>query len=243
MNARSRALRGLYTLTLATATLWAQPGLALNPAHECAYCHDVHTAAGFTLLAAEEVEVLCLTCHSAGGHPDAPVVDVHTNAALTGGYAEFRATCLRCHNPHSNQANWLGLHTHPDGTLWEGINLKLVGFAGADYLATIATLEWDPTTGTYVDGSRHVVFEQLGASTAADPDSLKIHSFADGDMDANGVKDGPCEVCHSQTRFHCNGDPDTTGECLIDHRLGNTCTVCHEHAANFMPPNTAGGRP
>jgi predicted CXXCH cytochrome family protein len=232
------ARRNVAPILLAAAALWAPAGFALNPAHECDYCHGVHSAEGVPLLGEEAVEILCLTCHSPGGHPDAPAVDVHTN--VSGGYAEFRATCMRCHDPHSNQENWLGLHTHPDGTEWDGINLKLVGRDGADYLAMIATLEWDSAAGIYLDGSRYVVFEQLGTSTQSD--ALKIHSFADGDMDGNGVKDGPCEVCHSQTDFHCNEDADNTGACSTRHHLGETCTNCHDHAGNFMPPNTTGRR-
>jgi predicted CXXCH cytochrome family protein len=206
--------------------------MALNPAHECAYCHDVHGAVGVALLAESEVEVLCLSCHTPGGHPDAPAADVHTNADVDSDYAPFRATCLRCHNPHADPDNWLGEHEHPDGSVWPGVNIKLVGVPDADGLAVIETLEWD---GAYVDGRRYVVFEQLGSKTGTDAE--KIHSFSDEDLDANGVKDGPCEVCHSQTDYHCNGDADNTGLCGELHHTGEPCTQCHGHDASFMPPS------
>ena len=72
---------------------WPLAGLGLSPAHECSYCHEVHSAVGFTLLAEQEVEVLCLTCHIAGALDSAPDADVHTNRTVSN-YADFRATCL-----------------------------------------------------------------------------------------------------------------------------------------------------
>jgi predicted CXXCH cytochrome family protein len=48
-------------------------------------------------------------------------------------------------------------------------------------------------------------------------------SFADGD----GIYDGVCEVCHTQTRFHRN---DGSGEA---HFAGADCMECHPHADEF----------
>lgn len=220
--------------------VWPGIGFCLNPSHDCTYCHSLHTADGVPILGAEEIEVLCLTCHVPGGHPDAPPADVHTNIGKTSNYSEFRATCMRCHNPHSNEENWLLVHTHTDGSEWEGINIKLVGRSGLEGFAAIETLEWDASAGNYADGVRYVTFEQLG--TKLGPDSLKMHSFSDEDMDGNGVKDGPCEVCHNQTKHHCNGDDANIGTCDTDHNTGDTCTRCHSHEGNFLPPSS-GGKP
>lgn len=215
----------------------ASEAIALSTAHECWYCHDVHGAEGVPILSESEAEVLCLTCHSPGGYPGAPVADVHTNIGTASNYADFRATCLRCHNPHDNMENWLGSHLHPDGTIWEGINIKLVGIPGLEGYASIATIEWNPVTQGYQDGERYVVFEQLG-TVQTGTDALKIHSFSDEDLDGNGIKDGPCEVCHAQTKYHCNGDPTNIGLCGSLHHTGEVCTQCHDHAANFLPPGS-----
>ncbi|MFQ5791709.1 MAG: hypothetical protein ACE5JI_14650, partial [Acidobacteriota bacterium] len=60
-------------------------------------------------------------------------------------------------------------------------------------------------------------------------------SFSDEDQDGNGVKDGACETCHTQTKHHCNGDATNTGQCGVTHNTGKTCTDCHAHVDNFIP--------
>ena len=233
----------LFSLLALSLGSWPLTGFALSPAHECNYCHDVHSADGVTILAEQEVEVLCLSCHIAGALDAAPDADVHTNKTGSA-YADFRATCLECHNPHDNQENWIGEHEHivNDPEVW-GINIKLVGSAGADGFAVIQSIEWDSTLGEYLDGIRYVVFEQLGDDT--DP-VLQIHSFSDENMDGllapdGEAKDGPCEVCHNQTKYHCNGDDSNIGACGTEHNTGRTCTQCHDHAANFLPQSGSGG--
>ncbi|MFC1718176.1 hypothetical protein ACFL6S_31260 [Candidatus Poribacteria bacterium] len=53
--------------------------------------------------------------------------------------------------------------------------------------------------------------------------SSGIHSFADGD----GIYDGICEVCHTETKYHRN---DPSGD--HSHNVGSNCTVadCHMHS-------------
>jgi len=237
----------IWLFSLLTLCLggWPPAGLGLSPAHECSYCHDVHSAAGIPMLAEQEVEVLCLTCHIAGALDTAPDADVHTNRTGSN-YADFRATCLDCHNPHDNVENWIGEHVHDidDPTVW-GINIKLVGSAGADDFAVIQSIEWNATLADYLDGIRYVVFEQLGDDI--DP-ALQIHSFSDENMDGllapdGEAKDGPCEVCHNQTKYHCNGDDSNIGACGTEHNTGRNCTLCHDHAVNFLPQSGGGGRP
>ena len=246
MSGNSSVTRGpAWFVTLLSLGLggWPLTAFGLNPVHQCVYCHNLHSAEGIPILGEEEAEVLCLTCHIPGGLAEAPDADVHTNRDQSD-YADFRATCLNCHNPHDNVENWIGEHTHDgDPTLWDGINIKLVGSAGADGSAVIKSIEWDGTTQTYLeDGLRYVVFEQLGDRT---DETLQIHSFSDENMDGELApdgepKDGPCEVCHSQTKYHCNGDESNIGLCGTEHNTGDTCTRCHDHDANFLPP---GGNP
>ena len=240
MSGRTPLSRGpawLFSLLTLCIGGWPLAGFGLSAAHECTYCHDLHGAEGVPILAEQEVEVLCLTCHIAGALESAPDADVHRNREVSE-YADFRATCLHCHNPHDNLENWIGDHDHVvnDPTDW-GINIKLVGNAGSDGSAVIQSIEWDEPMGSYLDGIRYVVFEQVGDNTDA---SLQIHSFSDENMDELQApdgkdKDGPCEVCHNQTKYHCNGDESNVGVCGTEHNTGRECTQCHHHDANFLP--------
>lgn len=177
---------------------------ALNPGHgTCSICHSVHGAPGQSLTNEAVVEVLCLSCHGPAGISSLKA-DVHQNSSGSS-YPSFRMTCMVCHNPHDNMQNWLG-----------GINLKSIGrkITGATY-ARIST----PNSGI-----REVVFESRGASVG-DP---SLHSFADADQDGNGIYDGACEVCHTQTRFHRNNSSGNHS-----HQAGRTCTNCHAHDNYF----------
>jgi predicted CXXCH cytochrome family protein len=81
----------------------AVSSIALNPNHECSYCHGVHGASSGQLLNNSVVEALCLSCHGPSG-PSTLKADTHRGR-----------TCADCHVSHSNVTNWLG-----------GTNIKLV---------------------------------------------------------------------------------------------------------------------
>ena len=172
-------------------------------AHECTFCHITHNAPGPMLSLEADVEVLCLTCHGPLGSSQFKA-DVHTNGA-----GDFLMSCLDCHTPHGSLDNWLG-----------GTNLRQVGRKkDASRNAKIET----PNSGI-----RDVVFESRGP----DHSQPTLHSFADDDQDNNGIFDGVCEVCHTQTIHHTNFQPDPI------HYPGASCTSCHPHEDHFMP--TAG---
>jgi len=253
---------------------------ALNPNHDCAFCHGIH-GGGLIVSGDVNVENLCLGCHDGTVSDLRAAIHVNDNNS---NYAPFRVTCLRCHNPHDSDPgrsgaapNWLGPHAdsaspgvgvcnvskEPCSTLaecrpednecipWkEGVNIKLVG---GELTARIRTWELDSNndgvadvgpqcepgqdfTGIadnacYVEGARDVVFEQRGKDRRSDPDELGRHSFADEDLDANGVFDGPCEVCHTRAAHHRNdGSEPSPG-----HNTGRACTDCHRHVDGFMP--------
>ncbi|MCP2520123.1 hypothetical protein NLC26_02520 [Candidatus Aminicenantes bacterium AC-708-M15] len=132
-------------------------------------------------------------------------------------------TCLTCHAPGGasslKAANHIpGTYTcldchdpHDNVTNWlGGTNIKLV----LDYV-------------TGQDGAtRPVVFESRGIDVG-DP---KLHSFCDGDMDGNGVWDGVCDTCHTNTGKHV-GYPVPKKH---KHQQGRTCTRCHEHINGFI---------
>lgn len=198
----------VFLIALATTVvIFALPGNpeALNPNHDCSFCHSVHGAPSSQLLREEIVETLCLTCHGPAGISTLKAA-VHTNDSPTQ-YPPFTVSCTGCHDSHDDRANWLG-----------GTNIRLVGsrFDGTR-LAKIDTPN---------NGIQNTVFESRGI-TVGDP---SLHSFADGDEDGNGIYDGICEVCHTLTKHHRNNPSGGHS-----HQVGRTCTRCHEHVNNFIP--------
>jgi hypothetical protein len=133
--------------------------------------------------------------------------DVHTNGD-TSQHDPFYATCIECHDPHDNQSNWLG-----------GTNVKMVGLRDYDQPGLEAFID------TPNSGRQWVVLESLGPGVG----EPTLHSPADSDEDDNGVYDGVCEVCHTQTSHHRN-DADDFG-----HYTGTTCSSCHPHDERFLP--------
>ncbi len=59
------------------------------------------------------------------------------------------------------------------------------------------------------------------------------HSFA-GDVDGDGLYQGPCEVCHTRTRHHRNND-NFPADADHTHNVGIKCTFCHKHENGFLP--------
>lgn len=139
--------------------------LMFNTNHDCSFCHGVHGGSPDRLLQDPVVETLCLSCHGPGG-PSSLKADVHTNDTQNSCCPPFRVTCNECHDPHSNQTNWLG-----------GTNLKLV---------------LDTVIAPRNNVKRPVVFESRGD----DVGEPTLHSFCDQDEDANGIWDGVCDTCH-----------------------------------------------
>lgn len=184
--------------------LWPSGAQSLLPGHQCYYCHNMHGAPGFTLLANAQVEALCLTCHGPGGISTRKA-EVHQNEARSS-YPAFRITCRQCHDPHDNLPNWMN-----------GINIELVGGVTSSLgKAQIVTVN---------SGTRFVTFESRG-SDAGQP---TLHSFADADEDGNGYYDGICETCHTLTKFHRNNSSGGHS-----HNTGRTCPDCHLHANYFI---------
>jgi predicted CXXCH cytochrome family protein len=172
-----------------------------NP-HECNFCHIMHSAPGPSLTLAADIEVLCLTCHGPAGTSTYKAA-AHTNES-PGPYDLFYMTCIDCHTPHSSEDNWLG-----------GTNIRQVGYdVDGTEIARVIT----PNSGV-----REVVFESRGS----DVGQPTLHSFADEDEDGNGIYDGICEVCHTQTTHHQNDGGGSS------HYPGSTCVACHVHSSGF----------
>ncbi len=186
---------------------------ALDPSHDCGFCHGTHTAPGTSLTQEVDSEVLCLSCHGPAG-PASKRAEVHANAPAGSEFAPFRFTCVACHAPHDGLPNWLGAHTHGDASTG-GRNISLVGAAlDGSGLARVDVPGKGPTD---------VVFEGRGEEEG----KRTLHSFADDDEDGNGVRDGICEACHTQTKY-----ATSTGR--KPHHRGSTCTTCHPHKKGFV---------
>jgi predicted CXXCH cytochrome family protein len=119
-------------LTLGLAqSAWSQ---GFDGIHDCDFCHNFHGGFNPALLGAANAETVCVSCHgltapgTAGGGSDTKA-EVHRNETTQ--YAPFYVTCLRCHNPHVDQRNWLPGHVDdiaaPPAELMEGMNVKHVG--------------------------------------------------------------------------------------------------------------------
>jgi predicted CXXCH cytochrome family protein len=186
--------------------LLGAPAVALNPSHQCSSCHNLHGGKGTALLNEEVVEVLCLTCHGPGGISTLKA-GVHANGPGSS-HPAFEHTCMDCHTPHSDPPNWL-----------DGTNVKLVG------RHLDGSWPWTARIQTPNSGLREVVFESRGSGLG----QPTLHSFADNDEDGNGIFDGVCETCHTQTSHHRNDTADAT------HYTGATCSSCHTHDTGFVP--------
>ncbi|MBI4843275.1 MAG: hypothetical protein HY809_02990 [Nitrospirae bacterium] len=57
-------------------------------------------------------------------------------------------------------------------------------------------------------------------------------------VDGDGVYDGVCEVCHTETGYHKNNAGGNH-----NHNLGVHCTDCHSHKGGFQGGGTSGGHP
>ncbi len=188
----------------------AAASVALNPNHECTYCHGLHSGVSNPLLNEASVEATCLSCHGPGGI--AIEVDVHRNDNMNSCCAPFRVTCDNCHDPHDNPTNWRGNQ-----------NLKLV-------LAEITPPGDTLTVGG--GGPRQVVFENLsGDFSFCDQEGP---NGVPGYPQPDGAWDNVCDVCHANwdlDRHHYDADLTSNNH----HQNGATCTNCHEHVTGFNP--------
>jgi predicted CXXCH cytochrome family protein len=187
------------------------------PRHNCTACHNLH-GAGFTQLQDYAIsEDLCMSCHgSTGVEPDSILRDgiwvtIPKDVAVHGGPKHLFGPAqdsipTSCWDCHNHEAEASG-------------NLTLIQ---ANMPAP------DTTTGEYTNPARTVVFTSRGT----DAGQPAAKSFADGDLTYDGV----CEVCHTRTSNHGNGDPGDASN--HGHNAGRTCTGCHEHGSGF-----AGGGP
>ncbi len=156
----------------------AASSVALNPNHDCAFCHGLHGGVSDPLLRAASIEATCLSCHGPGG--TATLADVHRNDPTGNSCcATFRVTCMECHDPHSNQINWRGNE-----------NLKLV-------LSDV----------TSANGTRPVVFETVSGDFSycdiEGPTGVTGYPQAVGEYD--NVCD-VCHADPDLDRHHLNND-------------------------------------
>lgn len=207
-----RSLFAIFRIAFA-ALLLAPAGavFALNPNHQCNFCHNLH--GGPVIVSAAQQQAMCLTCHGTGGISTLKAAE-HKNARSSR-YPVFNFSCRNCHDPHASRQNWQGR-----------ANIKMVGVKlDATGRAKIAT----PNSGNL-----EVVFESRGTGAG----SPSLHSFADNNEDKQATTpgpvsgtqpwDGPCEVCHTLAGHHRNNLSDAS------HNTGKTCSSCHKHSNSFL---------
>lgn len=108
----------------------------------------------------------------------------------------------------------VGFYENPD----PGYNLRWVK----------RQIEWPPGSG---------IFHNVKFTKFSDSDPSPDGTLADGN---DGLLDGACEVCHTQTSYHTNTGDGT------DHYDANNCTACHPHftddVLNYFSPTFVGGQ-
>jgi len=182
---------------------------ALNPNHQCSFCHNLH---GAVITPPAQQQTMCLTCHGPAGTSTLKAAE-HRNAQNSQ-YPTFNFACRNCHDPHDSLNNW---QTATTGRK----NIKMVGLPlNSTNNAMLATPN---------NGNQYVLFESRGSGVG----QPTLHSFADNNQDGQtsptGLAwDAVCEVCHTLTKHHTN-------KARSSHQTGNTCTTsCHKHSWGFM---------
>ncbi len=158
---------GLALAAVLLVLLVPQQGGALNPVHGCASCHDLHGGFSMPLLAGASVEETCMSCHSVAINTTEPVA-VHEQNSWNE-YAHYRVECLDCHNPHSDQANWLGAHDDgpplpalpPVPPVWQAST----AYAVDDFVVSTANIVVSPPTYS----ARKYRITTAGSSGAIEP--------------------------------------------------------------------------
>ncbi len=166
----------IVLVAMVLLVLGSGPVSALMSDHECANCHQLHGAPGFTLLNQSganlvlTAEMVCLTCHGPTGSSSL-TADVHTNGGSS--FPSNRISCIECHDPHDHQQNINGVD-----------NLNMV-------LGTITVMtSLDP-----------IEFPNDIDAIFADKDySDGSHDYSKPDVPATGL----CQVCHTLTKFQTN---------------------------------------
>ena len=165
----------IVSVTLVSFAFVPGSATALLTDHECAYCHSLHGAPGFTLLNQPSqanlvltAELVCLSCHGPTGSSSL-TVDVHTNGGSS--FPANRISCIECHDSHDHQQNINGVD-----------NLNMV-------LGTI----------TVMTSLAPIKFPNDIDAVFADKD------YSDGSYDYTKPDgSGICQVCHTLTKFQRN---------------------------------------
>jgi predicted CXXCH cytochrome family protein len=173
-------------VTIATALLLpivlSATANALGYHVNCDQCHLLHSGPGSNLLYEVNSETVCMSCHD-GSVSDAPEASIHEEQN-----SEFLASCVDCHDTHSNKNNYEG-----------GVNISLVGISydlDGDYNAKIMSNNDD--SGELFN----VAFEESREFWRSSPRT---------DSD-NGRR--VCQVCHTVPEFRNHPmSSDCTNNC------------------------------
>ena len=191
-------------LTVSGLAFMPSRALALNPNHNCGFCHQLHQSPGGALNTAAQFDLICETCHGPAGTNK--FVDRHVDPNNTP--ATWDLGCNACHTPHSELPNRYNfppyvantgdshIHNHSKdaGGNVPGVNIKLMG------------RDEDGTGIAKVTTPLQILGEGAGGPCTVSNTELNIAlpPFADGD--------GPPHTIMVGDRITVsNGGPDFTG--------------------------------
>ena len=228
---------GLFVAAIVLFLGVPQEALALNPNHNCAFCHSLHGAQGGHLSKEATDELTCLTCHGAGG---SSTLKAETHQGQT---------CMVCHAAHSSLPNAAG-----------GTNIKLIGRnVDGTGLAKISTANSGIRDVAFESRGTDAAPPGSALHSFADGDTVydgvcevchtattKHRNAAGGDHAHNAGK--KCTNCHThveQFLFSCTNchNPPGTGGADGDNApdplptnkhdkhvtgKGYSCTTCHD---------------
>ncbi len=231
----------------------------------CDYCHFVYLdqllpdQVPHTPLDLDDTVVnnLCRSCHNG---VSAVYVQPHSSLTTSELHGSWNVECTECHSPHAKYEHYGSCTSADTSTLtaagagWtpdEFAGLQLVPNVNKpDYRYTILgntadvlTVEGPIDLAQVQPGDSFGIFlRKLVHKTIATPNSghkavkYLASTGANSQADGDGVYDGICEVCHTQTsHFRNDGSaPDQLHENVQAGGLsGDECVRCHTHANGF----------
>ncbi len=237
MMKTEQAFASVFIVVLMLILITPQEVQALNPSHNCAFCHSLHGSQGGHLSKEAIDELTCLTCHGPAG---SSTLKAETHQGQT---------CMICHDAHSSLPNAAG-----------GTNIKLIGRdVDGTGLAKISTPNSGIRDVVFESRGTDATPPGLALHSFADGDSVydgacEVCHTATNFHRNNAAADHThnvgkkCTNCHTHAdRFlfsctNCHNPPGTggaDGDAAPDPLLTNkhdkhvtgkgySCTTCHD---------------
>jgi predicted CXXCH cytochrome family protein len=176
------------------AMLVPAAALALMADHQCAFCHDLHGAAGNPLLGESNAELVCDSCHApgvTGSNVSSLKATVHTGNH----FPANRITCLGCHDAHDYQQNKNGV----DNLDLVLATISVMNFPAGDITAVFADTDYSDGSYDYAKPDGTGICQVCHTLTTA-PNGTTPRQRNDG-SGSNHRLGTRCTSCHP----HSNG--------------------------------------